>query len=59
MIQTPNEVAAECLHALGQDKYAIATGVIQKVMRFITMMMPARFIVDSFKVLMEKNFLRE
>eukprot|EP00804_Cyclotella_cryptica_P005955 CCRYP_000215-RA/>CCRYP_000215-RA protein AED:0.04 eAED:0.04 QI:74/1/1/1/1/1/2/341/299 len=59
MIQTPNEVAEECLQALGQDKYAIATGAIQKVMRFVTAMMPARFIVDSWKGFIERNLPEE
>jgi short-subunit dehydrogenase len=56
MIQTPNEVADECLHALGQGKYAIATGSIQKAMRFISnRLFPSRLIIDTFSDMIEKN----
>ena len=56
MIQTPNEVADECLHALGQGKYAIATGYIQKALRFISLrLLPSQMLIDAFSSMIEKN----
>jgi short-subunit dehydrogenase len=56
MIQTPQSVADECIHALGQGKYVIATGRLQKVLRFITRkLLPTQLTVDAFTGMMEKN----
>ena len=56
MIQTPHEVADECLHALGQGKYTIATGYIQKALRFISLkLLPAQMLIDAFSSMIGKN----
>jgi short-subunit dehydrogenase len=56
MLQTPHQVADECLHALGQGKYAIATGPIQKAFRFITKrFLPTTFATDAFSGMIEQN----
>lgn len=56
MIQTPHQVADECLHALGQGKYAIATGAIQKAMRFITKrLLPTTLMINAFSGMIEQN----
>jgi short-subunit dehydrogenase len=56
MLQTPHQVADECLHAVGQGKYAIATGSIQKAFRFITKRLPpTTFATDAFSEMIEQN----
>lgn len=55
MIQEPMEVADECLHALGgQAAYSVATGVIQKINRFVSnRLLPHKAFVDSFTEVMK------
>jgi Short-chain dehydrogenases of various substrate specificities len=56
MIQKPSEVASECLHALGQGRYSISTGVIMKIIRFVTnRFVPTRSSVDSMSEGFRKN----
>eukprot|EP00557_Chaetoceros_sp_GSL56_P009858 CAMPEP_0176481042 /NCGR_PEP_ID=MMETSP0200_2-20121128/2602_1 /TAXON_ID=947934 /ORGANISM="Chaetoceros sp., Strain GSL56" /LENGTH=356 /DNA_ID=CAMNT_0017877207 /DNA_START=18 /DNA_END=1088 /DNA_ORIENTATION=+ len=55
MIQTPSEVASECLHALGQKRYSISTGRVMKVIRFVTnRFVPTRMSVDFMSKTMQR-----
>ena len=54
IMQTPEQVANECFYALGQGKYSIATGPIQKVYRFVAnRILPTRLPVDAWSTMFE------
>ena len=58
MMLQPQEVADECLHALGGPAYSIATGALQKVFRFMAnRVLPSRVMVDSFTENMQTNMV--
>lgn len=58
MIQPAEDVANECLHALGSGRYSLATGPIQKIFRFfVNRVLPHRIPVDAMSQELRKSLL--
>jgi short-subunit dehydrogenase len=56
MMQQSSQVAEECLQSLGRPAYSIATGVVQKVLRFMSnRVLPHKLFVVTFTEIMKAN----